>query len=134
MIGIIATYKNSHCEALKLNLEKEENATLSVAAWLGDDKFLALLNLTRCRNEEDLNIPYPVYLAMAKASNAEKMKRFHSAINGKLDDHDITGSPCLCAPTILINFLSMKWYTTYANYAVTGWFRNPLLFGAQNEE
>ena len=66
----LAAAQNARFEAQQA--EKEEKASKSVTKWLGVNRVNSLLNMTGCKNEEELNAIVPIYTTMA---NAEKTER-----------------------------------------------------------
>ena len=106
-IGQIALQQSDHYELI--HREKVEKETSTVAPWPGEDQFLALLNVTGCRNEADLTAACLVWLAMAKVGKAQKMARYQVALDNVLADRELDDPVVLCTPSMFINLLSCKW-------------------------
>ena len=131
-LGLMASQQQAQYEANKI--AKEAKATTTVAGWLGDDDFPALLNITNTRNEADLISACPIYLAMASATKASKMARLQSAIDKILGNRGIEDLVVIITPAIFSNFTSMKWQQLGPDSVTSGFLGNPFLFGACDEE
>ena len=131
-LGLMASQQQAQYDANRI--AKEAKATTTVAGWLGDDDFPALLNITNTRNEADLISACPIYLAMASATKAMKMPRLQSAIDKILSNRGIEDLGVIITPAIFSNFTSMKWHQLGPDSVTSGFLGNPYLFGACDED
>jgi hypothetical protein len=131
-IGRMVDQQQAHYDANKL--AKEEKVTTTVAGWLGEDDFPAVLNLTNTRNDPDLIVACPVYKAMAAAPKSLKMARLQSAIDKILGDRGMEHLVVIITPAMFTIFASMKWHRVGPDSLTSGLFGNPFLWGACDEE
>ena len=64
----------------------ELSASSTVESFLREHRLLALLNMTGCRDEGELNKVLPIYLQLAKAKKAARLDLFQAAVNHVLNE------------------------------------------------
>ena len=131
-LGLMAAQQQAQYSETKL--AKETKAASTVESWLGEDDFPALLNLTNTRNEGDLIAACPVYKAMAAASKSMKMTRLQSAINKVRHARDLEDLVVIITLPMFNLFSSMDWHRTSPSSLASGFFSNPFIWGACDEE
>ena len=131
-LGLMAVQQQGQYD--KVTAAREAKATTTVESWLGEDDFPALLNLTNTRNEADLIVACSVYSSMAKAAKAYRMARLQSAIDKVLSDRGLDHLVVIITPAMFANFISMKWHRAGPDSLASGFFGNPFLWGACDEE
>ena len=79
-----------------------------------------LLNMTGCKNKEELNATVPINTTMANAEKAARLGLFQTAVDALLDMCDIEGFSVMITMTMFNNMLLRKWDTVTVDSTNTG--------------
>ena len=69
----------------------------------------SLLNMTGCKNEEELNATVPIYTTLANAEKIARLGLFQAAIDALLDMRDIESFFTMITMAMFNSMLAMKW-------------------------
>ena len=131
-LGRMADQQQSQYDATKI--AKEAKAIMTLAGWIGEDNFPAVLKLMYTQNEVDLIVVCPSNKAMAAVPKSLKMVFLQSSIEKILGEREIKHIAVIVTPAMFAIFSSMKWHCAGPDFLTSGFFGNPFLWGACDEE
>ena len=93
-----------------------------------------LLNLTGCKNNEELNANVPICTTLANTEITARLGLFQAAINAFLGMQDIECFSVMTTMTMFTHMLAMEWDVVIVDSLHSGWLGNPNIFSPWDKE